>query len=74
MEELIAHDRNESQNADIIGADKVFYQDIDDLKNSITELNPTIQRVDASCFDGDYVTGRVDQAYFEKIKSQRDTA
>jgi amidophosphoribosyltransferase len=74
MDELIAHDRNESQIADIIGADKVFYQDIDDLKNSITELNPTIQRVDASCFDGDYVTGGVDQAYFEKIKSQRDTA
>jgi len=74
MDELIAHDRDESQVADIIGADKVFYQDIDDLKDSITELNPTIQRVDASCFDGDYVTGGVDHAYFEKIKSQRDTA
>ena len=72
MEELIAHDNNENQIAKLIGADKMFYQDVNDLKDSITELNPAIKQVDASCFDGKYITGGVDQAYFDKIKLQRD--
>ena len=71
MGELIAHDNDEAQIAKLIGADRMFYQDVDDLKDSITELNPEIKQVDASCFDGKYITGGVDQAYFDKIKLQR---
>ena len=43
-----------------IGADALVYQDLDDLKLAVSEINPNIDRFDASCFDGDYVTNDVD--------------
>ena len=30
-------------------------------------MNPQIERFDASCFDGDYVSGDVDDAYLEAL-------
>lgn len=70
-EELVAHNRNDEEIAEIISADKVIYQDLDDLVASVTELNSEIKRVDASCFDGDYVTGGVNEAYFDILKKRR---
>ncbi len=70
-EELVAHDRDETEIAKIINADAVIYQDLDDLFESVFELNPDIKRVDASCFDGDYVTGGVDEKYFDKLRKRR---
>ena len=57
--DLIAHGRTREQIAEEIGADDLVFQDLDDLKSSILELNPKIDRLDASCFDGDYVTGDI---------------
>lgn len=57
--DLIAHGRTKEQIAEEIGADDLVFQDLDDLKSSILELNPKIDRLDASCFDGDYVTGDI---------------
>lgn len=56
QDDLIANGKTTQQIADEIGADALIYQDLDDLKLSITEFNPKIDRFDASCFDGDYVT------------------
>ena len=57
--DLIAHGKSTEQIAQEIGADALVFQDLDDLKLAISELNPKIERFDASCFDGDYVTGDV---------------
>jgi len=72
-EELIAHNHDVDEIAEIIGAEQVIYQDLDDLIESIQTLNPDIKKLDASCFDGDYVTGGVDAKYFEELKKKRQS-
>lgn len=57
--ELIAYGKTTEQIAEEIGADALVFQDLNDLKSVISEINPKIDRFDASCFDGDYVTGDV---------------
>ena len=57
--DLIAHGKTTEQIAEEIGADALVFQDLNDLMSSISALNPKIDRFDASCFDGDYVTGDV---------------
>lgn len=56
-EELIAHGRSESEVAALIGADRLFYQDLDDLIASVREDNDQLQRFDCSVFDGNYIAG-----------------
>ncbi|CEP10930.1 hypothetical protein [Parasitella parasitica] len=70
--ELVAYSRNEEQIAEEIGADKVIYEDLDDLTESVRRFNPTIQTFDTSVFDGKYITGDVDESYFEYIEGERN--
>jgi hypothetical protein len=42
---------------DVLGADGLVYQDVEDLLAVGYELNPAITRFDAACFDSHYVTG-----------------
>ena len=70
-QELIAHGRSEQEVCELIGADWLVYQDLDDLKDSAREGNPAISDFDASCFDGRYVTGDVDQPYLDQIGQER---
>jgi amidophosphoribosyltransferase len=70
--ELIAHGRTIEQVADAIGADWLVYQDIEDLIAASAEGNPEIPRFDCAVFDGDYVTGDVDEEYLRKLESARN--
>lgn len=70
--ELIAHGRTVEQVADAIGADWLVYQDIEDLIAASAEGNPEIPRFDCAVFDGDYVTGDVDEEYLRKLESARN--
>lgn len=54
-----------------IGADAVVYQRLGDLKSAISSLNPSIKHYDCSCFDGEYITGDVDEAYLKHVEAQR---
>ncbi|MGB3224190.1 MAG: amidophosphoribosyltransferase [Desulforhopalus sp.] len=56
-EELIAHGRSESELAELIGADRLFYQDLNDLIASVRENNDQLQEFDCSVFDGNYIAG-----------------
>jgi amidophosphoribosyltransferase len=58
--ELIAHGRKEEQVAAKIGADRLIYQDLDDLIASVAEGNPTLQGFECSIFDGDYIAGGIE--------------
>ncbi len=69
--ELIATGRTDPQIAALIGADELVYQDLDALESSVRECNPRMKRFDASCFDGCYITGDVDEAYLENVEAAR---
>ncbi|KAJ3744913.1 phosphoribosyltransferase-like protein [Lentinula detonsa] len=69
--ELVAYGRNEEDVAEAIGADLVIFQTLPDLIESVRQLNPSIKRFDCSVFDGDYVTGGVDEAYFSELEALR---
>jgi len=68
--ELIATGRNDEQIAEAIGADAVFYQELDDLIEEVRACNPNIRSFDASCFNGEYVTG-VSPEYLASIEANR---
>ncbi len=70
-QELIAAYRSEEEISQVIGADWVLYQSLDDLKACIRTLNPAITHFEASCFDGQYITGDVSQDYLDGIAAQR---
>ncbi len=70
-DELIAHNRTVEQIRDYIGADALIYQDVDSMKRVVGLLNPAVLGFEASCFDGQYVTGDVSVADFQAIETQR---
>ena len=69
--ELIAFNRSLAQIEAIIGADKLFYQDVEDLIEAVQFGNPGITRFDTSCFTGEYITGDVDTEYLDRIERRR---
>ncbi len=72
VNELIAHNRTEEEVAEIIGADWLVYQDLDQLINAVRVGNPDITNYDLSCFDGNYVTGDINQDYLKHIDELRN--
>ncbi|MBN8491090.1 MAG: amidophosphoribosyltransferase [Burkholderiales bacterium] len=73
-EELIAADRSIEEIREYIGADALIYQDVDAMKRVVRALNPKLDGFEASCFDGQYVTGDVSAADFAAIEAQRTGA
>ena len=71
-DELIGNGRTEDEIAAAIGADKLIYQDLEDLIEAAREGNPKIQRFDCSCFNGEYITGDVSRDYLDRIERQRN--
>lgn len=72
QDELIATGRDDQEIARIIGADALIYQDIEDMKKSISDLNPKLTNFDTSCFTGEYVTGDITPEYLARIAIPRD--
>jgi amidophosphoribosyltransferase len=70
-EELIAHGRSIEEIRQFIGADALIYQDVDAMKRVVKALNPALDGFEASCFDGQYVTGDVSEADFATMEAQR---
>ena len=70
-EELIAYDKSVDEICALVGADKLIYQDLDDLVESVRKGNPEIREFDLSCFNGEYVTGDVSDSYLSQIEAQR---
>ena len=73
-EELIAHGRTAEQIRAFIGADALIYQDVEVMKRVVGALNPAIKGFEASCFDGQYITGDISVADFAAIETQRTEA
>ncbi len=70
-EEFIAHERDTDDICRTIAADRLIFQDIDDLIEAVRG-DSTIAEFETCCFTGQYVTGDVDDAYFEALQQRRN--
>jgi amidophosphoribosyltransferase len=70
--ELIAFGRTEEEVCREITADALIYQDLDSMKHSISDVNPALKSVEASCFDGCYITGDISRDYLDRIEYARN--
>jgi len=68
--ELVAHGRTVEEIEQILGADKLFYQDLDDLIWAVRDGNEKLGAFDTSCFSGEYVTG-VEPTYLRDLEFAR---
>ena len=74
--ELVAYNRTEDEVRDYMGADRLIYQDLEDLIHAVQKKGKTrVDRFDTSVFNGEYVTGDISPAYLAQLESERnDTA
>ena len=68
-DELIAHDRTIIEIEKKLEIDRLVYQSIDNLRNSIIIDSP-IKNLEMSCFTGSYVTGTVTQEYLDWVENE----
>ncbi len=71
--ELVAYKKTIDEIEKEIGADKLFYQELDDLVRAATpsDKEEFSQKFDCSVFDGKYITGDINDIYFEKLETAR---
>jgi len=69
--ELIAHNKSYKEIEYALGADRVYYQSIEDLQQCIYELNPNLDGIETSCFDGNYIAGMVNDDYLKELSIRR---
>lgn len=72
VDELIAHGREVDEIAELIGADALIFQDIEDLVAAVGQDNPTIKQFETSVFNGLYVTGDINQDYLDHVTGLRN--
>ncbi len=70
--ELIAYGREVDEIAKLIGVDKLIFQDLDALTQSVQQENPAIKDFDCSVFTGKYVTGDITPEYLDHIADLRN--
>ena len=71
--ELVAHGRTEQEVQEIIGADRLIFQDLEDLIEAVKEKSKSrATRFDTSVFNGEYVTGDVSYQYLEQLELLRN--
>ncbi|MCH7830342.1 MAG: amidophosphoribosyltransferase [Proteobacteria bacterium] len=72
--ELIANGRTVAEIQELIGADRLIYQDLQGLIRSVRHGNSSITEFDTSCFSGEYVTGDVTDEYLHDLEERRNDA
>ena len=70
MDEFIANNRTIEEISAEIGSDRLFFQTLDDLIDT-TSINGQ-QSWDASCFNGEYITGDITPEYLERLQKRRN--
>ncbi|MBK7593503.1 MAG: amidophosphoribosyltransferase [Betaproteobacteria bacterium] len=70
--ELVATGRNEAEISREIGADLLIYQELDALKTAVRAAGSRLTEFEASCFDGQYITGDVTADYLSQLAHNRD--
>jgi amidophosphoribosyltransferase len=70
--ELVAAGRKIPDIATEIGADHLIYQEVADMEAAIIE-GSTVERLDMSCFNGEYVTGTVSDEYLRWVEANQSS-
>ncbi|MBK6337320.1 MAG: amidophosphoribosyltransferase [Betaproteobacteria bacterium] len=70
--ELVATGRSEAEISREIGADLLIYQELDALKTAVRAAGSRLTEFEASCFDGQYITGDVTADYLSQLAHNRD--
>ena len=71
VSELIANGKTDEEVAEIIGADWLIYQELDDLVEAARVGNPRVTSFDTSCFNGEYITGDISEDYLSNLSLLR---
>jgi amidophosphoribosyltransferase len=69
---LIANGRDVDEIEELIGADRLLYQDLHGLIRSVRHDNSEITEFDTSCFSGEYIAGDVTVEYLDKLEQRRN--
>jgi len=69
-QELIAHGRTIPEIAEELGCDRLVYQEVEDLLESVIE-GTELTDLDMSCFDGRYVTGTITPEYLDWVEQSQ---
>jgi len=72
--ELVAHQRSTAEICQVIQADDLIFQDLDDLVLAVREGNTEITRFEDSVFTGEYITGDVTTEYLTALSEKRNDA
>lgn len=72
--ELVAHGRSVDEIRQLIGCDALIYQDVQAMKRAVHALNPDLDGFDASCFDGQYITGDITSESIMALNEGRNPA
>ncbi|MBV8063442.1 MAG: amidophosphoribosyltransferase, partial [Nevskia sp.] len=64
--ELVAHGRSHDELELLLGADRLIYQDLEDLIDAVRHKNSKIQQFDTSVFTGKYVTQDISEDYLNQ--------
>ncbi|MEQ9463098.1 MAG: amidophosphoribosyltransferase [Haliea sp.] len=70
--ELIAYNRSVEEICELIGADWLVFQDLDELVQCSRSGNSSTAGFDCSVFNGEYITGDVDRVYLDRIEALRN--
>ncbi|MBP9603891.1 MAG: amidophosphoribosyltransferase, partial [Chromatiaceae bacterium] len=71
--ELVAHGRTEEEIRLVLGADRLIFQDLEDLIDAVQKKGKSdVDRFDTSVFDSDYVTGDVSEVYLRQLEAMRN--
>jgi amidophosphoribosyltransferase len=69
--EFVASGKTLEQTCQAIGADRLIYQELEDLIQCVRAGNPKITKFDCSCFDGKYLTDDIDEEYLTMLENSR---
>jgi len=72
--ELVAYGRTHDEINQLIGADQLIYQSVEDMKKAVQDINPNIKNFESSCFDGCYISGDITEAYLDALEAARNIA
>ena len=72
--ELVAYGRTHDEINQLIGADQLIYQSVEDMKKAVQDINPSIKDFESSCFDGVYISGDITEAYLDALEAARNIA
>ncbi|MBO1923498.1 amidophosphoribosyltransferase [Thiomicrorhabdus sp. 6S3-12] len=70
--ELVASNHTTEEVAEIIGCDKLIYQDLDDLVEAVSAGSERVNQFDTSCFSGVYATGDITPEYLASLDQARN--